>query len=212
MDSTAKGGGALTACAETKAPVYFITTGEKVNDIDEFDPKSFLSRLLGMGDLQSLIEKIKSITDEGKQEKMKKQIEEGKLTLDDVIEQVKSMSSLGGFEKIKSMIPGLGKAKLPDDLIENQQSKISKWEHIVKSMTFEEKNNPELLKKQTSRIARVAKGAGVSTSDIRSLLKQYDMLNEMLKSGSSMNMEKGLSQKQLMKMAKKLGKFKKMKF
>ncbi len=212
MDSTAKGGGALTACAETKAPVYFITTGEKVNDIDEFDPKSFLSRLLGMGDLQSLIEKIKSITDEGKQEKMKKQIEEGKLTLDDVIEQVKSMSSLGGFEKIKSMIPGLGKAKLPDDLIENQQSKISKWEHIVKSMTFEEKNNPELLKKQTSRIARVAKGAGVSTSDIRSLLKQYDMLNEMLKSGSSMNMEKGLSQKQLMKMAKKFGKFKKMKF
>jgi len=211
MDSTAKGGGALTACAETKAPVYFITTGEKVNDMEEFDPKSFLSRLLGMGDLQSLIEKIKSITDEGKQEKMKKQLEEGRLSLEDVIEQVKSMSSLGGFEKIKSMIPGLGKAKIPENILESQQEKIAKWEHIIKSMTPEEKNNPELLKKQTSRISRVAKGAGVSTSDVRSLLKQYDMLNEMIKSQSSMNMESGtLSQKQMMKLAKKFGKFKKM--
>ena len=214
MDSTAKGGGALTACAETKAPVYFITTGEKVNDIEEFDPKSFLSRLLGMGDLQSLIEKIKSVTDKDKQDKMKKQLEEGRLTLDDVIEQVKSMSSLGGFEKIKSMIPGLGNAKIPENVLENQQEKIAKWEHIIKSMTSEERNNPELLKRETSRISRVAKGAGVTTSEIRSLLKQYDMLNEMIKSGSSMNMDSSgmLSQKQMMKLAKKFGKFKKMRF
>ena len=214
MDSTAKGGGALTACAETKAPVYFITTGEKINDIEEFDPKSFLSRLLGMGDLQSLVEKIKSVTDKDKQEKMKKQLEEGRLTLDDVIEQVKSMSSLGGFEKIKSMIPGLGNAKIPENVLENQQEKIAKWEHIIKSMTTEEKNNPELLKRETSRISRVAKGAGVATSEIRSLLKQYDMLNEMIKSGSSMNMDSSgmLSQKQMMKLAKKFGKFKKMRF
>ena len=216
MDSTAKGGGALTACAETKAPVYFITTGEKINDIEEFDPKSFLSRLLGMGDLQSLIEKIKSVTDKDKQDKMKKQLEEGRLTLDDVIEQVKSMSSLGGFEKIKSMIPGLGNAKISDDLLENQQAKVEKWEHILKSMTSEEKENPELLERETSRISRVAKGAGVTTTEIRSLLKQYDMLNEMLKSSSSMagNMDSSgmLSQKQMMKLAKKFGKFKKMRF
>lgn len=213
MDSTAKGGGALTACAETKAPVYFITTGEKINDIEEFDPKAFLSRLLGMGDLQSLIEKIKSVTDEGKQEKMRKQLEEGRLSLDDVIEQVKSMSSLGGFEKIKSMIPGLGKAKIPENLLESQNEKIAKWEHIIKSMTAEERQNPELLKKQTSRISRIAKGAGISSADVRSLLKQYDMLNEMIKSGSSMNMESGmLNQKQMMKLAKKFGKFKKGRF
>ena len=209
MDSTAKGGGALTSCAETKAPVYFITTGEKINDIEEFNPKSFLSRLLGMGDLQSLIEKIKSVTDRDKQEKIKKQLEEGKLTFDNVIEQVKSMSSLGGFEKIKSMIPGLGKAKIPENLLENQQEKISKWEHIVKSMTKEERENPELLKKQTSRISRIAKGAGVSSGEIRSLLKQYDMMNEMLKSRNLIDMEHGFSQKQMMKLAKKFGKFKK---
>lgn len=206
MDSTAKGGGALTACAETKAPVYFIGTGEKINDIEEFNPKSFLSRLLGMGDLETLIEKIRSVTDEKKQQKIQKKLEEGKLSLDDVIEQVKSMKSLGGFEKIKTMIPGLGKAKIPDNLLENQEEKIKKWEHIIKSMTPEERENPEILEKQTSRIARVAKGAGVHTSDIRSLLKQYKMLNEMIKDGADMDMSKGMNQKQLMKLAKKFGK------
>lgn len=206
MDSTAKGGGALTACAETKAPVYFIGTGEKVNDLEEFNPSSFLSRLLGMGDLQALIEKIKSVTDEGKQEKMQKRLEEGNLSLEDVVEQVKSMGQLGGFDKIKSMIPGLGSAKIPENMLENQQAKIAKWEHILKSMTPEEKSNPELLKKETSRIARVAKGSGVNTSDIRSLLKQYDLLNDMIKSGSDFDPSKGFSQKQMQKMAKKFGK------
>jgi len=213
MDSTAKGGGALTACAETEAGVYFITTGEKINDIEEFSPESFLSRLLGMGDLQSLIEKIKSVTDEKKQEKIQKRLEEGKLTLDDVVEQVKSMSSLGGFDKIKGLIPGMSSAKIPDNLMENQQEKISKWEHIMKSMTQEEKENPEIIEKQTSRISRIAKGAGVNNSDIRALLKQYKMLNEMVKTGAAgMDMESGMSQKQMMKFAKKFMKGGKLKF
>jgi signal recognition particle subunit SRP54 len=207
MDSTAKAGGALTACAETHSGVYFIGTGEKINDIEEFNPKSFLSRLLGMGDLETLIEKIKSVTEEKSQKKIQKNIEEGKLTLDDVIEQVKSMSSLGGFDKIKSMIPGLSgiNAKIPEGMIENQEAKVAKWQHIVKSMTPEEKNNPEILEKQTSRISRVAKGAGVHTSDVRSLLKQYKLLNDMLKSGTG-DLSQGLSQKQLQKFAKKFGK------
>ncbi len=215
MDSTAKAGGALTACAETHAPVYFIGTGEKINDIEEFNPKSFLSRLLGMGDLQALIEKIKSITDEKHQKKVQENIESGKLTLDDVVEQAKSMSSLGGIDKIKSMLPGFAniKDKIPENLLENQEAKVAKWEHIVKSMTLEEKSNPELLEKQTSRMSRIAKGAGVPTSDIRSLLKQYKMLNDMIKSGASdMDMSKGLSQKQMMKMAKKFMKKGKMRF
>ncbi len=215
MDSTAKAGGALTACAETRAPVYFIGTGEKINDIEGFNPETFLSRLLGMGDLQSLIEKIKSVTDEKSQEKLQKQVEEGRLSLEDVIEQVKSMGSLGGFEKIKSMIPGFAniKNKIPEGMIEGQEEKIAKWEHIIKSLTPEEKENPELLEKQTSRISRVAKGAGVSSADIRSLLKQYKMLNEMVKGGmSEMDMSQGMSQKQLMKMAKKFMKGGKLRF
>jgi signal recognition particle subunit SRP54 len=208
MDSTAKAGGALTACAETKAPVYFIGTGEKINDIDVFNPKSFLSRLLGMGDLESLIEKIRTVTDEKQQKKIQERLEEGKLTLDDVVEQVKSMNTLGGFDKIKSMIPGFSgiKDKIPENALESQQEKISKWEHILKSMTLEERENPDILKKQTSRISRIALGSGVHTSEVRSLLKQYDMLNEMIKSSSSFDPEKPMSQKQLMKLAKKFGK------
>ena len=213
MDSTAKGGGALTACAETKAGVYFITTGEKINDIEIFNPESFLSRLLGMGDLSTLIEKIKSVTDEGKQEQIQKNLMEGKLTLDDVVEQSKSMSHIGGFEKIKSLIPGLGKAKIPEGTIEKQETKISKWQHIIKSMTKEEKEAPEIFEKENSRVARVAQGAGVNNSDVRGLLKQYKMLKEMLKGGmENMDMSKGMSQKQLMKFAKKFGKKKMMGF
>src|SRR3989338_1720184 len=118
------------------------------------------------------------------------------------------MNQLGGFDKIKNMIPGLGDAKIPEGTLENQQAKIAKWEHIIKSMTAEEKENPEILKKQTSRIQRIAQGAGVHGSDIRALLKQYDMLNEMVKTGANMNMEEGqmLSQKQMMKLARKFGK------
>jgi signal recognition particle subunit SRP54 len=206
MDSTAKAGGALTACGETNAGVYFIANGEKINDIEEFNPKSFLSRLLGMGDLESLMEKIKSITDEGQQKQMQKKLEQGKLSLTDVVEQVKSMGSIGGLDKIKSLIPGLGNAKIPENLMNTQQEKITKWEHIIKSMTQEERENPELLKKQTSRITRISQGSGVHNSDIRALLKQYDMLNEMIKGGSDMDMSQGMSQKQMMKLAKKFGK------
>ena len=209
MDSSAKAGGALTACAETKAPVYFIGTGEKINDLEEFNPKQFLSRLLGMGDLQNLIEKIKSVTDEDKQKKIQEKLEQGKLSLEDVVEQVKSMGALGGFDKIKSMIPDLGSAKIPEGVLETQQEKIQKWEHIIKSMTPEEKENPEIFedkKTAVSRINRIAKGAGVNNSEIRSLLKQYKMLNEMIKGGADMDMPKGMSQKQLMKLAKKFGK------
>jgi len=216
MDSTAKGGGALTACAETNAPVYFITTGEKINDLETFNPESFLSRLLGMGDLEALIEKIKLVTDEDKQKAIQERLKEGKLTLKDVIEQVKSMSSLGGFSKIKDLIPGfsnlLGKNKLPEkaeSAIETQEEKIKKWEHIIKSMTPEEIDNPEILedkKTGTSRINRIAKGAGVNNSDVRSLLKQYKMLNDFIKEGTQFDPSQGLSQKQLMKLAKKFGK------
>ena len=164
-----------------------------------------------MGDLQTLLEKVKSVTDEKSQKKIQKNLEEGKLTLDDVIEQVKSMSSLGGFEKIKSMIPGLSgiNAKIPEGALEGQEAKVARWEHIVKSMTNEEKSNPDILEKQTSRIARIAKGSGVNTSDVRSLLKQYKMLNEMLKTGigsGTEDLSQGLSQKQMMKFAKKFGK------
>ena len=108
-----------------------------------------------------------------------------------------------------SMIPGMAninKKKMPEDLISNQEEKVKKWEHILKSMTKEEKENPEIFEKQTSRIKRVAQGAGVNGSDVRALLKQHKMLQSMIKDSASMDMSKGLSQKQMQKMMKQFGK------
>lgn len=207
MDSTAKAGGALTACHEAKVPVVFIGTGEKPHDLELFDPESFLSRLLGMGDLKSLMEKIHSVTDEKKLKQTQANLEAGKLTLRDVQAQLESMESLGSMDKIMSMIPGLGKAreKITDEQLEQQQKKMKNYKNAINSMTKEEIENPELLEKQTSRIQRVAKGSGTSTSDIRALIKQYKLLNDLVKNQSAMS-EGKMDQKTLMKMARKLGK------
>ncbi len=210
MDSSAKGGGCLTACNETKAPVFFIGTGEKTHDIETFSPSSFISRILGLGDLESLIEKVKTATelDEKKQKKLKKKLEEGKFNLRDLQEQLKSVSGFGSLSKIAEMIPGLGKVKIPDNLLDTQEDKLKKWQHAIDSMTEEEIENPEILEKQTSRMQRISKGSGTTTSDIRQLIKQYKMLKELTKSGNleDMDMSQGFSQKQMMKLAKKFGK------
>ncbi len=207
MDSTAKAGGALTACHEAKVPVVFIGTGEKPHDLEHFDPESFLSRMLGMGDLKSLMEKIHSIQDSKKLAKTQKNLEQGKLTLHDVQAQLESMESLGSMDKILGMVPGLGKAKdkITPEQMEQQQKKMKNYKNAISSMTKEEVENPELLEKQTSRMSRIAKGSGTSTTDIRNLIKQYKMLNELVKNQSAMA-DGSLDQKTLMKMARKLGK------
>ena len=206
MDSTAKAGGALTACYETKVPVVFIGTGEKPSDLEHFSPEGFLSRMLGMGDLQSLMEKIKTITDEKSLATTQKNIEEGKLTLRDVQAQLESMESLGSMDKIIGMIPGLGKAKekITEEQMALQQQKMKNYKNAINSMTKYEVENPEVIEKETSRMQRISRGSGVPTTDIRMLIKQYKMLKEMLNSSNSM--EGGMDNKMLMKMAKKFGK------
>jgi len=211
MDSTAKAGGALTACAEVKAPVVFIGTGEKPSDLESFDPDSFLSRLLGMGDLKSLLEKIHSVIDKEKIEEQQRRLQEGKFTLDDFASQLDSMSQIGSFDKLLSHLPLFGniKEKISDEMIQQQEIKVKRWKAAISSMTKEEKEKPEIIEKQTSRIQRIAKGSGVPTSEVRMLLKQYKMLNELIKSQAKIS-EEGIDQKTLMKLAKKFGK--KMKF
>jgi signal recognition particle subunit SRP54 len=198
MDSTAKAGGALTSCYEAKVPVVFIGTGEKPADLEPFNPESFLSRMLGMGDLEALMEKIRTVTDEN--------IEQGELTLRDVQSQLESMESIGGMDKMLSLIPGFGKVKekVSAEKLEQQQAKLKGYKHAINSMTQEEIENPEIMEKETSRLQRISKGSGVSTTDIRNLIKQYKVLKEMIQSGKGG--EEGMDQKQLMKMAKKLAK------
>ena len=209
MDSTAKAGGALTACNETKAPVFFIGTGERTNDFETFNPKSFISRMLGLGDLEGLLEKVQSAIDEKSQKKLKKKLEQGQFNLRDLQSQLKSMQGIGSLSKIAEMIPGLGKAKIPDNLLTTQEDKLKKWQHVIDSMTEQEINNPELLEKQTSRLSRIAKGSGTTTSDIRQLLKQYKLLKEFASGTgdlSQIDPTQGLNQKQMMKLARKFGK------
>jgi len=207
MDSTAKAGGALTACAETGANVLFISTGEKINDIEPFNPETFISRLLGMGDLQSLIEKVKLATGSEIQKNAEKRLKEGTFTLVDFYEQLKSMQNLGPLDKVMELIPGLGKAKekIPENLLGTQEEKMKKWKYAIDSMTIHEKESPEILEKQTSRMQRIAKGAGITTSDVRSLIKQYKMIKEFGKGGMPDDLSQGFSQKQIQKLAKKFG-------
>jgi signal recognition particle subunit SRP54 len=211
MDSTAKAGGALTACHETKAPVYFIGTGEKPSDLETFNPQAFISRILGMGDLEGLLEKVHSAIDQETGKKLKEKLEKGEFDLRDFQEQIKSMSSMGSMDKLLDMIPGFSnmKEKIPENLLGVQEEKMRKWNHAINSMTKEEIKNPEIIEKQTTRLGRIAKGSGTSTSDIRQLIKQYKLLKDFTKGGISEDQLAsggGFSQKQMMKLAKKFGK------
>jgi len=207
MDSTAKAGGALTACYETKAPVFFIGTGEKPQDIETFNPQSFISRILGLGDLEGLLEKVQSASDKDTQRRMKERLEKGEFNLRDFQEQIKSMSSMGSMSKMLDMIPGFSglKGKVPENMMGLQEEKIKRWNHAINSMTNEEINNPEIIEKQTTRLGRIAKGSGTTTSDIRQLIKQYKLIKDFTKGGISEESlaSGGFSQKQMMKLAKK---------
>lgn len=201
MDGTSKAGGALTACAQTSAPVYFIGVGEQVHEIETFDPQKFVSRLLGMGDLESLIEHVKSATDESQTKRMEERLSQGKFTLHDLYSQLEQMNSMGSMDKLLGMIPGMNTAKIPKDELEKQERKMKHWKSAISSMTSEEIENPEILEKQTSRISRAAKGSGTTTTEIRELLKQYKMIKEML--GMQNNFDGTVDQKMMQKMAKK---------
>ena len=202
MDGTSKAGGALTACAETKAPVFFIGVGEQIHEIETFDPEKFIQRLLGMGDLESLLEHVKSATDEKQQQRIEDRMKEGKFTLLDLYGQLEQMNKMGSMDKLMGMIPGMSAAKIPKGVLEKQEIKMKHWKNSISSMTEEEVENPEIFEKQTSRIQRVAKGSGTTTTEIRELLKQYKMLKEMM--GMQTGLAEGkIDQKMMQKMAKK---------
>ena len=179
LEGTAKGGGALTACVVTGAKIKFIGVGEKIQDIEEFDPKRFVSRLLGFGDLESLLEKVREVVDEEKAKDLTKKFMEGKFNLLDLYEQMQAMRKMGPLSKIMELIPGFSSLKLPKDVLKVQEEKLNSWKYAMDSMTKEELLNPEIINAQ--RIDRISKGSGVSTSDIRLLLKQYKQSKKVVK-------------------------------
>ncbi len=200
LDGTAKGGGALSACSATKARVKFIGVGEKLDAFEEFKPKNFVSQLLGMGDLETLLKKAEEAIDKKSAEKIGKKVLTGKgFNLNDLYEQISSMKKMGSFSQIMNLIPGLAGANIPKDALKSQEKNIDKWKFLMDSMTPEEKENPDIIK--ASRIKRIAAGAGRNENDVKELLKQYKQMNKMMKmmSGRSGQMKK------LMKMMGKGG-------
>jgi len=177
LDGSARGGGALSAVATTGAPIKFISTGEKVEDIEAFVPSRFVGRLLGMGDLETLLEKVKE-AEIKVPEKKAKQILSGKFTLTDMYEQFEALKGMGPFKRLLKMLPGMG-YNIPDDAMEMAQDKLETWRVIIQSMTPKERENPKIF--SPSRIKRTARGSGTSEKEVKELLKQYAMMKRMMK-------------------------------
>jgi len=190
MDGTAKGGGALSAVAETGAPIVYIGVGEHMEDLEKFDATRFLSRLLGMGDLQSLLEKAEEAA-KGKEKKVEeaaKKMLSGRFTLLDMYEQMELLSGMGPFQKLADLLP-LG-GKLRDEDVQATQERLKKFRVIMDSMTKKELENPMIIK--SSHIKRIARGAGVETKDVKELIKYYNTSKKMMKSLSNKRMQRKL--------------------
>ncbi len=180
LDGTAKGGGALSAVAATGAIVKFIGTGEKVDELEVFRPPKFVARILGIGDIEGLVERVRRV----KVEFTEKDLEEmlsGKLNMRLIYKQLISIRKLGPLRKILQMIPGFGlKIPLDIDLSAKQaEVKMKRWLAIINSMTYEELDNPEIIDRR--RMKRIALGAGVEVEDVRELLKQYHTMKKLLR-------------------------------
>jgi len=178
LDGSARGGGALSAVAAIGAPIKFIGTGEKIEDLEPFDPPRFTSRLLGMGDLQGLIEKVRE-AEVKVPEKKAKAFLSGKFTLADMYEQFEAMRSMGPISRILKMLPGFG-YDIPDEMMNLAEEQMKKWKVIIQSMTPEERENPRIIK--SSRTRRIARGSGTSERDVKMLIQQYNRLRKMIKS------------------------------
>ncbi|AKH98580.1 signal recognition particle protein Srp54 [Halanaeroarchaeum sulfurireducens] len=185
LDGTAKGGGALTAVNETESTIAFLGSGETVKDIERFEPSGFISRLLGMGDLKQLTERVERAmeeTDEEEEDWDPEDMLQGEFTLKDMRHQMKALDRMGPLGQVMDMIPGMGgniMDQLPDDAMDVTQERMRTFETIMDSMTEGELENPRSIGQ--SRTERIARGSGTSEDDIRELLQQYRTMSQALK-------------------------------
>jgi signal recognition particle subunit SRP54 len=178
LDGSARGGGALSAAAATGVPIKFIGVGEGVEEIEPFDPSRFVGRLLGMGDIEGLVQRVRE-AEVIVPEKKAKDILKGKFTLMDMYEQLEAMSGMGPLKRVLQMLPGVS-YKVPDEAVEVAEDRIKKWKHILQSMTKEEREEPKIL--NSSRIKRIARGSGTSDKEVKELLKQHSTMRRFMRS------------------------------
>ncbi len=179
LDGSAKGGGALSAVAEIGAPIKFVGTGEKLDDFEAFDPERFISRLLGMGDIRTLLEKAEEVAaDEDVDMEVMDHLMSGKFTLKDMYSQFEMMNKMGPMQQVMNMLPGVG-GKLPKNASQVTEEKLARYKIMMDSMTEYELNHPEVIKQ--SRVKRISRGAGVRNEDVKELLKYYNMTKKAIK-------------------------------
>ncbi len=172
LDGSAKGGGALSAVAVSGAPILFIGTGEHLDELERFDPTRFVSRLLGMGDIQTLLERFEELANKAEAEKAAEHLMSGKFTLRDMRAQIQSIGQMGPFSKLMSMLPTMGAGKVSDQQLKDSQGRLNRYRTILDSMSSEELDNPHLLK--GDRIHRIARGSGQKSQEVRGLIKYYE--------------------------------------
>lgn len=176
LDGDTRGGAALSIKAVTGKPIKFIGVGEKLDKLEEFHPDRMASRILGMGDVVSLVERAQNTISADDAEKLSKKIKENSLTLEDFLDQLQQVKKMGPIKEIIGMIPGLGKKMEGMDVDDNQLKNV---EAVIKSMTKNERINPEII--DGSRRNRIAEGSGTSAQDVNLLLKQFKQMRKMLK-------------------------------
>jgi signal recognition particle subunit SRP54 len=203
LDGTAKGGGALAAVNETDSTIAFLGTGETVKDIERFEPSGFISRLLGMGDLEQLTERVERAMEEaqeGEEDWDPEEMLEGSFTLKDMRKQMQAMNNMGPLDQVMDMIPGLGgglKDQLPDDAMDVTADRMREFDVIMGSMTEAELEDPRSIGQ--SRVRRVARGSGTSEDRVRELLQQHKMMERTLNQFQGMgdaDMERMMQQMQ----------------
>ena len=175
LDGTAKGGGALSACAATNVGIRFIGTGEKIDDLEEFDPSKFVGTLLGIPNIEALVQKVQEAEVDLEPEMVRRMMH-GKFTLDDLFIQLKSIKKVGKFKQILTMMGG---GNIPDALKDDAERNLAKWEVVLSSMTAEEKMDPKIIKKTRKR--RIAIGSGTEYSVINKMLAQYQQMKKFMK-------------------------------
>ena len=207
LDGTAKGGGALTAVNETDSSIAFLGTGETVQDVERFEPNGFISRLLGMGDLKQLSERVERAmaeTQEADDDWDPEDIMEGSFTLKDMRKQMEAMDRMGPLDQVMDMIPGLGgglKDQLPDDAMDVTQNRMRDFDVIMDSMTEAELEDPRSV--GASRVRRIARGSGTDEETVRELLQQHKMMERTIKQFQGMG--EGDMQRMMKKMQQQGG-------
>ncbi len=187
MDGDARGGAALSVKAVTGKPLKFTGMGEKLDALEPFHPDRMASRILGMGDVMSLIEKAQETVDQEEALKLAKKIKKNTFDLDDFRNQLKQVKKMGGIQSIMGMIPGLGKMKMPED--DQSEKELTKVDAIISSMTPKERADYTVI--NGSRRSRIAKGSGTQVQDVNRLLKQFAEMRKMMKSMTGGKMAKG---------------------